>query len=189
MGTPKYMKGQNKTPSSIVVSAEIFTNYIFKITANEKQFPKSLRYTLIKKFQNRCVSLCEHVYDGCNKKPLTKKDFKRAQKCQDEVYDDLAKLKALISIATSNARLSNYDYLATLFIDLTDAYRKWVRNVARAKSRALRNGTYEASDRAEKFKKNRLDKMARGMERDESGYIVLKRRQQSPDERPKLMLP
>ena len=70
MSIPKYLReSTNKAPSSVVVAGETFTNYIFKITANEKQFPKSLRYSLIKKLQTRCVTMMEHIYDGCNKKP------------------------------------------------------------------------------------------------------------------------
>lgn len=178
MSMAKYLRETaNKSPSSIVVSAETFTNYVFAITSNEKQFPKSLRYSLIKKFQNRCVKLCEHVYDGCNKKAVTKKDFKRTEKCQDKVYDDLAKIKAIISIANSNAHLTNYEHLADLYINLTEAYRKWVRNVARAKGRAKRDGFYSKKDRVESFKKNRVAKIAREMDRDQDGFAVLKRRE------------
>ncbi|MCM1234094.1 MAG: hypothetical protein NC489_28665 [Ruminococcus flavefaciens] len=178
MSMAKYMRdGTNRAPSSIVVSAEIFTSYIFTITANEKQFPKALRYSLIKKLQNRCCSLCEHVYDGCNKKAITEKDFKHVQKCQDKVYHDLSKLKGLIAVANSNAHLNNYEHLADLYISMTEAYSKWVRNVSRAKARAKRNGTFKHSDRKASFKKNRIKKIAREMDHDADGFAVLKRKE------------
>lgn len=177
MSMPKYLReSTNKAPSSVVVAGETFTNYIFKITANEKQFPKSLRYSLIKKLQTRCVTMMEHIYDGCNKKPVTKKDFKRTVKCQNQVYDDLAKLKALISVANSNANLTNYEHLADLYVNLLDAYRKWVRNVGRARGRAKRNGMYTKKDRKKTFNRNRLTKLAREMDHDSDGFAVLRRK-------------
>lgn len=174
---PKYMReSANKSPSSIVVSGETFTGYIFKITANEKQFPKSLRYSLIKKFQTRCITMMEHIYDGCNKKPVTKKDFKRTKNCQDKVYDDLAKIKALISVANNTAHLNNYEHLAELYINLTEAYHKWIRNVRRAEARAKQNGMWSKKDRKKAYNRNRLAKLAKEMDHDSDGFAVLKRK-------------
>lgn len=178
MSAPQYMKDEPKrVPSAIVVSSEIFTSYVFKITSNEKQFPKSLRYSLIQQFQNACVNLCKHVYDGCNKKPITKQDFKRVKKAQNHVYDDLADIKAIIAIANSNAHLSNYRELSEKYVVLLDNYQKWLRNTARAKSKSKHMGTYKKKNRMDRFKANHLAKLAREMEHDDDGFAVLKKRE------------
>lgn len=180
MSQPQYMRDlykDHKAPSSIVVSAEAIMVYVFTITKNESQFPKALRYSLISELQKCTLKICKHVYAGNNKKPTTKEDFKLVEKCQAKTYKQMSHLKALINASLKIANMKNFEHMAELYVNLSDAYTRWLHNTRRAKARAKKSGVYTKKERRIAYNKNRIRSQAGRMPHDEDGFIILRRRE------------
>ena len=64
MSKAKYMSQRTDSAMSVIVWAERLTAHIFSITSNEKQFPKSFRYTLSAEMRNICLKFNEHLYNA-----------------------------------------------------------------------------------------------------------------------------
>lgn len=91
---PKYMVKKPPSGISVVILAEALTSHLFKITANEKQFPKAYRYTLVSQIRNTCLDLNRHIYNGCVKKGAVPKDsdgfmvLMKRKKSKREAWED-----------------------------------------------------------------------------------------------------
>lgn len=182
MSQPQYMRDMykdHKAPSSIIVTAEAVTEYVFVITKNENQFPKSMRYSVISQLQNECLKINKHVYAGNSKKPRSKEDFKRVEKHQKKTYEHMMNLKALVNVSLKVANMRNFEHMATLYLALAEAYARWVHNTRRQKSKAKRSGLYTKKERKRAFEENRIRSIAGLMARDSDGYIILKKREGS----------
>lgn len=166
---PKYMVKKPPSGISVVILAEALTSHLFKITANEKQFPKAYRYTLVSQIRNTCLDLNRHIYNGCVKKAMTTKEFKRIKKYQKKAYADLIDLKALLVIANNIAQMNNISYVADLYQDTVEAFNRWVRNIKRS-SRKIK---WKESMTDEERLEFRLGIQAKRMKRDADGFAVL----------------
>lgn len=91
MSRPRYMLHRNST-LSIVVDVENLITYIYQITNNEKQFPKTYRYTLVSDLRNTCLDLYKNIYKAISINLRHKKDLKRKQKFQKKVYENISSI-------------------------------------------------------------------------------------------------
>ena len=132
MSKAKYMSQRVDSAMSVVVWMERLTAHIFAITSNEKQFPKSLRFTLSERMRNTALKANENLYNAAYIRPTKKKDYKRIQKFQRKTRKNMIALKSLITIATDIAKLRNVEYLASLYDDTVDAYNHWIKSTQRA---------------------------------------------------------
>jgi len=138
MSIPKYMSNKKPSGISVVISCEKLTEYIFKITSNEKQFPKAYRYTLSSALRNNCIDLCCHVYNGAYKRIVTPADYERVLKFQNAALQHLLNVKALMVISLGIVRINNPGHLAALYDEATDSFKRWTRNTRRAAKKATR---------------------------------------------------
>lgn len=138
MSIPKYMSNKKPSGISVVISVEKLTQYIFKITSNEKQFPKAYRYTLSSALRNNCIDLCCHVYNGAYKRIVTTADYERVLKFQNAALQHLLNIKALMVISLGIVHINNPGYLAELYDEATDSFKRWSRNTRRAAKKAGR---------------------------------------------------
>lgn len=170
--------GRDKRPDSsisIVVLAEEFNSYLFTITSNEKQFPKAMRYTLSNDIRNTSLRVCKLVYRGCSLKLTSLKDYRKLRDIQDELYDALVDLKCLLHIATDVASPKNPLQIATLYDGVIDSFTKWVKNTKRLMKRVEYKESTTAEERRMAHIKT-VEKLAREMDHDDSGFILLKRK-------------
>lgn len=128
MSVPNYMRQNPRSPMSIVISAEEITFYLFQITANDKQFPKALRYTLSSDIRNTCLKLNKSIHKAMSARPMFKEDVPKRNKRREKVYDRIIELKSLIMIAYRVAYIKNLEHLATLLTKLEDDYDNWKKN-------------------------------------------------------------
>ncbi|MCM1295139.1 MAG: four helix bundle protein [Muribaculaceae bacterium] len=169
--------GREKRPDSsisIVVTTEELNAYLFKITTNEKQFPKSMRYTLSSDIRTTSLSICKKVYRGCSKKPQFYKDFKKIREIQDDIFDLLTDLKCLLHVSVDVANPNNPLQMASLYDAVVDSFNKWVKHTKRAMKLAKEREEYTPEMKREmriKF----YDRQAKLMDHDSDGFVVLKK--------------
>ena len=176
---PNYMRKNNRSVSSIIISAQDLTEYIFTITNNEKQFGKIMRYTLSSELRNCCIKIMENAHIAFSIRPKHKKDYKEYVKYQQKVYKNLVKLNSLIILSLSVASVKNKEQLAILFNAALDDYMRWVKTSKRVYKNLPSEKTY--MKRVEKQKRKnaqtmRLRAAYKTMEKDENGFIILKRK-------------
>lgn len=176
MSKAKYMSQRVDSAMSVIVWAERLTAHIFSITSNEKQFPKSYRYTLSAEMRNTVLKVNEHLYNAAYIRPKTKQDYKRIQKYQRKARQKLIALKSLITLSTNLARLRNIEYLATLYDDTVDAYNHWLKSTQRAYNKFKKEEALSPEEKAELAKQKRVQYLswkARTMKHDDEGFVVL----------------
>lgn len=168
---PKYLRS-DASPASVVVTIEVLMKYIFTITNNEKQFPKSYRYTLVTDIRNTCLKMHKSAYNALSVKPRYLEQYKKRIKYQQKVYRRLIDLKALLVIATSVVHIQNLEHLSILMNNTFEAYNRWVKNDSRMYKNLLPKDEYfERRD-----ENNRRRKEYLSMERDADGFIILKKK-------------
>lgn len=176
MSKAKYMSQRVDSAMSVVVWMERLTAHIFSITSNEKQFPKSLRFTLSERMRNTALKANENLYNATYIRPTKKKDYKRIQKFQRKTRKNMIALKSLITIATDIAKLRNVEYLASLYDDTVDAYNHWIKSTQRAYNKFKREQAMSPEEKEMYAKQKReqyLSWKARTMRHDEDGFVVL----------------
>ncbi len=176
MSKAKYMSQRVDSAMSVVVWMERLTAHIFAITSNEKQFPKSLRFTLSERMRNTALKANENLYNAAYIRPTKKKDYKRIQKFQRKTRKNMIALKSLITIATDIAKLRNVEYLASLYDDTVDAYNHWIKSTQRAYNKFKREQAMSPEEKEMYAKQKReqyLSWKARTMRHDEDGFVVL----------------
>ncbi len=176
MSKAKYMSQRVDSAMSVVVWMERLTAHIFSITSNEKQFPKSLRFTLSERMRNTALKANENLYNAAYIRPTKKKDYKRIQKFQRKTRKNMIALKSLITIATDIAKLRNVEYLASLYDDTVDAYNHWIKSTQRAYNKFKREQAMSPEEKEMYAKQKReqyLSWKARTMRHDEDGFVVL----------------
>ena len=176
MSKAKYMSQRVDSAMSVVVWMERLTAHIFAITSNEKQFPKSLRFTLSERMRNTALKANENLYNAAYIRPTKKKDYKRIQKFQRKTRKNMIALKSLITIATDIAKLRNVEYLASLYDDTVDAYDHWIKSTQRAYNKFKREQAMSPEEKEMYAKQKReqyLSWKARTMRHDEDGFVVL----------------
>ena len=161
MSKPNYLRKAD-TPNSIVVKVEGLVTHLYKITNNEKQFPKAFRYTLVNDIRNTCLSMHKNVSKAIAIHPRFRKEYKRRKKYQNKAYMDLIDLKSLLIIALDVASMSNPEFVATQMEIVVDAYTKWIKNDKRNFSKLPSKKEY--------FEQRRLIREHRRMLRAESTY-------------------
>lgn len=188
MGKAKYMSQRTDSAMSVVVYMERLQTHLFRITTNEKQFPKSYRYTLSAKIRDTCLEAYMDIYMASYIKPKDEEDFDRIRKYQNDAFDKLVALKALITASTSLANLTNVSYLAELYDDTTEAFNHWTKNLNRNYRKFKKHQAMTAEELEEERLKKRelyLSWQAKKLDRDSDGFVILKRRapQKSKEER------
>lgn len=176
MSKAKYMSQRVDSAMSVIVWMERLTAHVFAITSNEKQFPKSLRFTLSEEMRNTALKANEHLYNAAYIRPTKKKDYKRIQKFQRKARKKMIALKSLITIATDIAKLRNVEYLASLYDDTVDAYNHWIKSTQRAYNKFKREQAMSPEEKETYAKQKReqyLSWKARTMRHDDDGFAVL----------------
>lgn len=179
MAKAKYMSQRTDSAMSVVVYMERLLTHLFRITTNEKQFPKSYRYTLSAKVRNVALDVYMNIYMASYIKAKDIEDYDRIRDHQNAAYDGLVALKALITASTTLAHLQNVEYLAELYDDTTDAFNHWTKNLNRNYRKFLKHQAMTPEELEEERKHKRelyLSWQAKKLARDKDGFVVLKRR-------------
>lgn len=174
MSMPKYRRKTTST-ASIVVSSENLIKYLFRITNNEKQFSKALRYTLNTDIRNTCLKLEKAIYYALSINPRYYEQYKERVKYQKKAYKRLVELKCLIVLAASIANISNMEYLSELYFTASNDFNRWVKNDRKKYSKLPSHELYLANmsyKNAPKFtcSWNEIDPMDLDME----GFVILR---------------
>lgn len=172
MSKPAYMRN-TRSPMSVIIYAENLTKYIFAITNNEKQFSKAMRYTLSSDLRNTSLKLTKALYKAVNTRPKHKADLKIRKKYQQKAYHALVDLKALVNIANSVANIKNLEYLARLFVDVAEAFDRFVKNDKRIFSHLPTKKEYLAKNKKLTEHRIMMKTQKASMTRDENGFIRL----------------
>ena len=123
----RYVK-RKRSFKSVTVSSEKLLQYIFRITSNEKQFPKSIRYTIVSDIRNTCIKIHKNIYRAISIRPRYKGEYYRKQKYQQKAYNAILDLKLMIGVSIHIARIKNLSYLGELFSNLIADYNRWIKN-------------------------------------------------------------
>lgn len=110
--------------AKLIFSSENLVAHIFKITNNEKQFPKAYRYTLVTEIRNACLNYIRYIIRAGSINPKMRKDAKRRTKYYNKARNYLEDVGSLILMANKTLRLQNPEQFAVLFADASDYLAK-----------------------------------------------------------------
>lgn len=177
---PNYLRKNNRSVGSIIVSAQDLTEYIFTITNNEKQFGKIMRYTLSSELRTCCIKILENAHIAFSIRPRHKKEYNERIKYQQKVYRYLVKLNSLIILSLSVASIKNKEQLSLLFNAALNDYTRWVKTDKRIYKNLPSEKKYKKMIEKQKRKNIKALKLKaayKSMDKDENGFIILKRKQ------------
>lgn len=173
LSQPNYIRKNAYAPVSIVIRIEELTNYVFRITNNEKYFPKVMRYTLSAELRKCCIDMTKHVYAIISINPRYQKQYTKRIKYQEKLYDDLITFKALVAIAISNANVKNLKYLVELSNNVFDGYSRLTKNDRRKYSNLPTKKEYlKRKQKREEERRKTLEEY-NNMPVDEDGFKIL----------------
>ena len=152
--TTSKRKTKPKSVLYVYNNVERLVKYLFNITSSQKQFPKSVRYTLADRIRNTALDLFIEVSTGISVTVRKKKDCKFLHKHVNKARDGINALVALINLASKMdvVNIKNLGYIAELMDNANDAYKYWRKAALRAIWR-LKNERKEQKDRGKEIDK------------------------------------
>lgn len=174
MSKPAYMRNP-PSPISVAVKAEELAKYVFTITNNEQQFPKSMRYTISKDLRNAATDIVKYSYLAVSIVPKYKKQLKRRNKYKQKLYDAIIVFKAMLNMSAAVAYIKNPEHLATLTSEMIQSFDKLIKHDARKYKNIPTKKEYRKSiqESIQRKKVHHLIEQRDSMNRNEQGFIVL----------------
>lgn len=185
MGKHVYLNQRTDSVMAVVMKMEELMDYIFRITANEKQFPRAYRYTLSNDLRDACLKSYKAIYKASFINPRTEKDYEKIFDYQEQATEYLLDIKALIVSSTKITKLRNPEYLAKLYEDVLHGYRHWRKNIRRNYSRLQKKLKMTPEERVAaklEARESWLHYKASSLKHDADGFVVLHKREKKTKE-------
>ena len=176
----QYESQRNASHMMLYNNTRDFVNYIFTITSNSKQFPDRFRYTLVDELRGHCLELFTELTFAMCIQVRSNEEYADLKNSMKRIRRLIVRLEALLNISMDVAKIKNPEHLSLLYSTMANEYTRWAKNAKRASEKTLKRIAYKAKKTKDQNEAAALrHKQYLEMEKDDDGYVILKRNNNS----------